>query len=1685
MFRTGIAARRGRIEHRSRYGRKLLAERLEDRSLLAVVFSHDFDDPVQAIVPDEEQYDSIGLDWTGANEPFDDAAWTVTGATGGVGYDRGNVYDPLIGLDVEGSMFGSATTFFARAEFVVLGAATVEFMELGIRYDDGFIAWLNGVEIARANVTGAYPQWNAVAESSHQASPASYEAFDLSSVLGLLRNGTNVLAIRGLNASVDDEDALVQVSLVGERYEGPPVAVPDNVATNESQSVTIDVLANDERGEDPIDPATVRIVSHPNFATAKVNPDGTITLTPIQGYQGTASFSYRVLDDSTSEFASTTLVASDAFVRRIIPTSDVYGTAWRGGDDSFNASSSWAANRFGIGYDTNPQGVDFTPYISSTVNADFMQRTSASIYMRSGFQVFDPTEFATLTLRMRYDDGFAAFINGVRVASAFAPEELSYNSQATTVGGNGDTNAIEFQDFDITPYLGVLRTGSNTFAIHGLNGQMNSSDLLFQPELVAKTPLRGRASNVATVQVTVTPVQYPPVARDDAYEVAENATFNTSATASVGTPWTLPLIESGSVWSYREGSIAPYSDIYGNRWTEQAYDESQWSSGPAQLGYGDGDEATVLSCGPNPACNGGNNITTWFRKHFWLEPGIARKTESLLVELLRDDGAVVYINGREVARSNMPAGGIGAQTLALTGIVDEDTYFPTTVSGSLISNLLRDGDNVVAVEVHQVNDTSSDVSFDLRLSASVGNSGTVLWNDTDLNIQVITAVLESGPQHGTITLRTDGSFRYTPNLNFVGVDSFTYRARDGANNSEPATVTLTVRHTAPTVVSDSYTMLEDGVLVVDAPGGVLANDSDSQGHPISAILVQPPQRGTLSFAADGSFRYTPEPDFAGSVSFRYRATDGELESFDTSASIRVTAVNDAPVAENDIYSILPGETLRTVSGEPQSYFDAVMSSELYAYWRLGEGVGSPAALDETGKFPGLYLGGGTRGHAGALLGDSNTSADFNGTTGIVQIPQQTGLGFPGASSNFGIMAWIKPDTVSGLQVIVEQITQTTGYSLAIMDGRIRLTLPTLVYETEPVLVVGGWHHIAVVPDSDIDGFYFYLDGESLGKINGVFEPEILRNVAAPVTIGGGTAAFDGRIDEVVLFADLSMSFADLVRLTNRSLLQPFHYVWPAALGGTGHVYEFTSLGSATWQYHRDFAQRQTYFGVRGDLTTVTSAAELNFLMAATSNSRGWLGAYQDRSTADYAEPAGGWKWVTGEPWAYENWAADNPDNASGADDFLYLNHLSGVWVDHAADATPNGLWIEYPTNVVQPPIAEAIARGATWKYRDNIQNGSAYPVDAQGDRWNESDYDDATWLSGPGILGYDVIDGGPIATTLNFGGNSNNKYRTYLFRREFHVDDADRVISLALDLLVDDGAAIYINGREIFRRNLPGSVGDNTLTTNTFAPGAIPETHLPYIVDLGDFQHLLVDGTNTIAVEVHQVNANSSDLGFDLAMTMTAGPELLPGGVLVGDIDADGDLLFATLLSGPEHGTLEFYSDGSFDYTPNAGFIGTDRFTYRLSDGQLLSEPATVMIVVASTNQPAADLNADGRVDVGDVAFLMASYGKATGATSFEGDLNGDGRIGVRDLIVVRNSFSPPLAAAAVVAQAIDRIVTDAPRGEATARSVRAGRNAGESRRISRAASDFVFDEENDVTVDVSDAVEVRARRVQRSAARR
>src|SRR5207244_830232 len=212
----------------------------------------------------------------------------------------------------------------------------------------------------------------------------------------------------------------------------------------------------------------------------------------------------------------------------------------------------------------------------------------------------------------------------------------------------------------------------------------------------------------------------------------------------------------------------------------------------------------------------------------------------------------------------------GVQTCALPILnvngTDAFTYQAKDAAGAL-SNVAT-----VTITVNAVNDapvTTNDAYTTNEDTALTIAAPGVLGNDTDPDAgDTRTAVLASGPANGTLTMKADGSFTYTPSLNFNGTDAFTYQAKDAAGAlSNVATVTITVNavNDAPVATNDAYTTTEDTALTIAAPGVLGTDPAGDATDTRTAVLVTTsgPANGTLTMKADGSFTYTPNANFNG------------------------------------------------------------------------------------------------------------------------------------------------------------------------------------------------------------------------------------------------------------------------------------------------------------------------------------------------------------------------------------------------------------------------------------------------------------------------------------------------------------------------------------------------------------------------------------------------------------------------------------------------------------------------------------------------------------------------------------------------------------------------------------------------------------------------------------------------------
>src|SRR5262245_37926574 len=391
----------------------------------------------------------------------------------------------------------------------------------------------------------------------------------------------------------------------------------------------------------------------------------------------------------------------------------------------------------------------------------------------------------------------------------------------------------------------------------------------------------------ATVAVTVTPVNDPPVAGDDAFATDEDVAISGSILGNDADPdgddLTAALIGGpthGTLQLNADGTFTytPDADFNGtDSFTYQAKDASSGSN-----------TATVVIA-VLPAT----------------DPPVA-KDDALTTD---ED---VAVSGSVLGNDSDPE---GDKLTAL--LVDDpnhgtlqfnaDGTFTYTPDGDFngadeFSYQVNDGEGgtataIVAIAVNPVNDAPAAADDAFTTNEDVAISGGVLGNDTDPDGDGLTALLVDGPAHGKLQLNADGTFTYTPDADFNGTDTFTYLANDGTADSSPATVVITVVPTddAPVAVDDVATTDED----VAVSGNVLGNDIDADGDKLSALLIDGPSHGSLQFNADGSFTYTPDTDFNGTDAFTYQANDGAADSNIATVAITVNPVNDAPIARDD------------------------------------------------------------------------------------------------------------------------------------------------------------------------------------------------------------------------------------------------------------------------------------------------------------------------------------------------------------------------------------------------------------------------------------------------------------------------------------------------------------------------------------------------------------------------------------------------------------------------------------------------------------------------------------------------------------------------------------------------------------------------------------------------------------------
>jgi VCBS repeat-containing protein len=713
-----------------------------------------------------------------------------------------------------------------------------------------------------------------------------------------------------------------------------PVAVDDpTYSTNEDKTLSVaapGVLANDTDIDNPATDLTASVVSPPSRGTLVLQPDGSFVYFPPANFNGVVTFTYRVSDGQLFSAPATATIT-------VNPVNDPPQFFIAGpltvtvdedaGAQSFANYTTGMAPGPSSATDEAGQALSFLVTVTGTTGG--LTFSQAPAISPTGTLTFtaaaNSNGTATLSVVLTDDGGTA---NGgvdrsdprtvTIVVNAVNDPPVAGNDAYTTaedtalvvaapgvLGNDSDVDSPTLTASLVTgPAHGTLALNADGSFTYTPAADFNGTD-----SFTYKASDGSLTSNVATVTLTVTPVNDAPVAANDAYTTAEDTPLSVAAPGVLGNDSDVdsPTLTVSLVTGPAHGTLV----LNGNG--AFTYTPLANYNGPDSFTYKANDGSldsnvatvsiTVTAVNDAPAAADDSYATDEDTALTVAAPGLLGNDTDVDGDAL----SAILVSGP--AHGTLTLNGNGSFTYTPAANYNgTDTFTYKASDGSLDSAVAT-----VTLTVRPVNDApvARDDAYTLAEDSTLTVAAPgVLGNDTDADGDALSAILVAGPAHGTVVLNGNGSLTYTPLANYNGPDSFTYRASDGSLNSGVATVSINVTpvNDAPTAAGDSYTTAEDTALTVAAPG-VLGNDTDVDGDALSAALVSGPTHGTLALNANGSFTYTPAANYNGPDSFTYRASDGLAVSNVATVALTVTPVNDAPTARDDAYSVVGGGSL--------------------------------------------------------------------------------------------------------------------------------------------------------------------------------------------------------------------------------------------------------------------------------------------------------------------------------------------------------------------------------------------------------------------------------------------------------------------------------------------------------------------------------------------------------------------------------------------------------------------------------------------------------------------------------------------------------------------------------------------------------------------------------------------------------
>ena len=826
---------------------------------------------------------------------------------------------------------------------------------------------------------------------------------------------------------------------------------------------------------------------------------------------------------------------------------------------------------------------------------------------------------------------------------------------------------------------------------------------------------------------------------------------------------------------------------------------------------------------------------------------------------------------------------------------------------------LESGNAIISLDITAVNDAPTVQSRSVNLLQDQAAPFTL--EASDLDGDSLTFIYVLLPANGTLS-GTAPNLTFQPNAGFVGTDTLQVKVSDGSADSNVAFITFNVGEVNDAPIASAQTIQ----LNEDTSTGIVLTATDPENDPLTYLVTQNPAHGLLSGQAP-TLSYQPKSNFHGADSFKFKASDGALESDEVLVNIEVISVNDTPVA-----------IIQSVSLNEDGSQAIILAGS--------DADGDPLTFRLT-QDPGR----------GSLSGNApnvtyQPEAQFYGQDGFTFVVSDGTVDSSPALVTIEVVPVNDPPTVVSQSLkLSEDTPKTITLTGADVDGD-PLTFEVTVHPTHGTLT-GNIPSLTYQPDANFHGadtFQFKASDGALDSTAGVVVLEV-----DPVNdVPDATAFLVSLNEDVATPVDLIASDPDGDVLTYEVVTQPVHGSLVGQAPNMTFIPEADYFGTDTFTFKVSDGQAESE--VKTISLAIAAVNDAPVIQART------IHLLEDQSVDFTIESSD----VENDPLTYQIVSSPTNGSLSGtAPNLTYQSNPSFFGTDTFQVKASDGQ-VDSEVQTISFNIGEVNDPPVAQRQSVTISEDTNVVLILGAD---DPEQDPLTFrIASNPVNG--TLSGQPPAVTYqpnaNFNGADSFTFRasdgfleseeTTISINVTAINDAPSASQGSVTVAEDGSEAITLVGSDIdgdtlsFRILQIPSHGSLTGTSPTFTYQPEANYHGEDSFTFVASDGVLDSSSASVTIQVTPVNDPPTATSQTIVLE-----EDTPKGITLSGVDLDGDTLTFLVTQGPLHGSLTGQPP-SLTYTPEANYHGADIFTFKVSDGNLDSEEAEISLDVSSKN---------------------------------------------------------------------------------------------------------------------------------------